>query len=277
MTKIIDGTKIANSIADELKEKVALLKLNKITPKLVIIGISPNSRSLVYIKMKQKKAEQIGIDTEFIDIADMSLAEQKNYVSSLSQDSSVGAIIIQLPLKGVDNPQELLDCIGRSKDVDGLSSASQQSLEEKNAQGFVPATPLAVMGILQHEGIDLSGKKVTVLGRSKLVGKPLEIILKQAGAKVVVGHSQTADLQSLTLGAQIIISAVGKPNLVTQEMISNGSIIIDVGITELEGRLVGDVDFDGVKNKASLITPVPGGVGPMTVIMLLQNVVKAYS
>ena len=276
MTKIIDGTKIANSIADELKEKVALLKLNKITPKLVIIGISPNSRSLVYIKMKHKKAEQIGIDTEFIDIADMSFAEQKNYVSSLSQDSSVGAIIIQLPLKGIDNPQELLDCIARSKDVDGLSSASQQSLEA-NAQGFVPATPLAVMRLLQHEGIDLSGKKVTVLGRSKLVGKPLEIILKQAGAKVVVGHSQTADLQSLTLGAEIIISAVGKPNLVTQEMISNGSIIIDVGITELEGRLVGDVDFDGVKNKASLITPVPGGVGPMTVIMLLQNVVKAYS
>ena len=276
MTKIIDGTKIANSIADELKEKVALLKLNKITPKLVIIGISPNSRSLVYIKMKHKKAEQIGIDTEFIDIAYMSFAEQKNYVSSLSQDSSVGAIIIQLPLKGIDNPQELLDCIARCKDVDGLSSASQHSLEA-NAQGFVPATPLAVMRLLQHEGIDLSGKKVTVLGRSKLVGKPLEIILKQAGAKVVVGHSQTADLQSLTLGAEIIISAVGKPNLVTQEMISNGSIIIDVGITELEGRLVGDVDFDGVKNKASLITPVPGGVGPMTVIMLLQNVVKAYS
>ena len=276
MTKIIDGTKIANSIADELKETVALLKLNKITPKLVIIGISPNSRSLVYIKMKHKKAEQIGIDTEFIDIADMSFAEQKNYVSSLSQDKSVGAIIIQLPLKGIDNPQELLDCIDLHKDVDGLSSASQQSLEA-NAQGFVPATPLAVMGLLQHEGIDLSGKKVTVLGRSKLVGKPLEIILKQAGAKVVVGHSQTADLQSLTLGAEIIISAVGKPNLVTQEMISNGSIIIDVGITELEGRLVGDVDFDGVKNKASLITPVPGGVGPMTVIMLLQNVVKAYS
>ena len=236
MTKIIDGTKIANSIADELKEKVALLKLNKITPKLVIIGISPNSRSLVYIKMKHKKAEQIGID----------------------------------------NPQELLDCIARSKDVDGLSSASQQSLEA-NAQGFVPATPLAVMRLLQHEGIDLSGKKVTVLGRSKLVGKPLEIILKQAGAKVVVGHSQTADLQSLTLGAEIIISAVGKPSLVTQDMISNGSIIIDVGITKLEGKLVGDVDFDGVKNKASLITPVPGGVGPMTVIMLLQNVVKAYS
>ena len=276
MTKIIDGTKIANSIADELKEKVALLKLNKITPKLVIIGISPNSRSLVYIKMKHKKAEQIGIDTEFIDIADMSFAEQKNYVSSLSQDSSVGAIIIQLPLKGIDNPQELLDCIARSKDVDGLSSASQHSLEA-NAQGFVPATPLAVMRLLQHEGIDLSGKKVTVLGRSKLVGKPLEIILKQAGAKVVVGHSQTADLQSLTLGAEIIISAVGKPSLVTQDMISNGSIIIDVGITKLEGRLVGDVDFDGVKNKASLITPVPGGVGPMTVIMLLQNVVKAYS
>ena len=276
MTKIIDCTKIANSIADELKEKVALLKLNKITPKLVIIGISPNSRSLVYIKMKHKKAEQIGIDTEFIDIADMSFAEQKNYVSSLSQDSSVGAIIIQLPLKGIDNPQELLDCIARSKDVDGLSSASQQSLEA-NAQGFVPATPLAVMRLLQHEGIDLSGKKVTVLGRSKLVGKPLEIILKQAGAKVVVGHSQTADLQSLTLGAEIIISAVGKPSLVTQDMISNGSIIIDVGITKLEGKLVGDVDFDGVKNKASLITPVPGGVGPMTVIMLLQNVVKAYS
>jgi methylenetetrahydrofolate dehydrogenase (NADP+)/methenyltetrahydrofolate cyclohydrolase len=226
--------------------------------------------------MKQKKAEQIGIDTEFIDIADMSFAEQKKYVSSLNQDKGVGAIIIQLPLKGIDNPQELLDCIGRSKDVDGLSSASQHSLEA-NAQGFVPATPLAVMELLQHEGIDLSGKKVTVLGRSKLVGKPLEIILKQAGAKVVVGHSRTADLQSLTLGAEIIISAVGKPNLVTQEMISNGSIIIDVGITKLEGRLVGDVDFDGVKNKASLITPVPGGVGPMTVIMLLQNVVKAYS
>jgi methylenetetrahydrofolate dehydrogenase (NADP+)/methenyltetrahydrofolate cyclohydrolase len=133
------------------------------------------------------------------------------------------------------------------------------------------------VGLLQHEGIDLNGKKVTILGRSKLVGKPLEKILKQAGAKVMVGHSQTADLQSLTLGAEIIISAVGKPNLVTHDMISNGSIIIDVGITELEGRLVGDVDFDGVKNKTSLITPVPGGVGPMTVIMLLQNVVKAYS
>jgi methylenetetrahydrofolate dehydrogenase (NADP+)/methenyltetrahydrofolate cyclohydrolase len=272
--KIIDGRKIAQGIADDLAEQVSKLKTNGTNPKLVIIGINPDERALVYIRMKQRRAEGVGIETEFIDIADKNPVEQQEFVTSLGKDKSVHGIILQLPLMGWYDAQDLIDCVPVSKDVDGLTTISQDALAAGKA-GFVPATPLAVMEILKQANVEVKGKTVCVIGRSNLVGKPLGYLLAQAGAKVLVGHRQVPDLSELTRQADIIVAAAGSPELVKAEMIRDGAVVIDVGINEIKGKLHGDVDFESVKSKASLISPVPGGVGPMTVVMLLQNVVIA--
>lgn len=272
--KIIDGKKIAQEIADKLTFQVNELMAKNVVTKLVIVGINPDERAQVYIRMKQKRAEEIGITTEFIDIADKSPVEQQAFVTSLGKDNSVHGIILQLPLMGWYDAQDLLDCIPVSKDVDGLTTISQDALEN-GEPGFVPATPLGVMEILKQSGIPLKGKTICVIGRSNLVGKPLAHLFEQSGAKVLVGHRQVADLGTLTRQADIIIAAAGSPGLVRAEMIKDGAVVIDVGINEIKGKLQGDVDFASVKNKASIISPVPGGVGPMTVVMLLQNVISA--
>lgn len=274
MTKIIDGKKLAQETADELTMQVAELTASGITPKLVIVGSNPDKRSLVYIRMKQKRAEKIGIETEFVDIADKSTGEQIQFVTQLNSDKNVHGIILQLPLQGWADPQELLNCIAPSKDVDGLTNTSQNDLAECKPV-FVPATPLAVMEILRRNNVVIEGKTATVIGRSKLVGEPLKYLLEQAGARVLVGHRQVKDLSELTIRSDIVIAAAGKPGIVTGEMVQDGAVVIDIGITEVDSKLKGDVDFDSVSNKAGLITPVPGGVGPMTVVMLLQNVVTA--
>lgn len=268
--KIIDGKAIAQKIADDLKNQVSDLKANGINPKLVIVGINPDERALVYIRMKQRRAEEAGIATKFIDIADESPIKQQEFVTKLGKDDLIHGIILQLPLLGWYDAQDLLDCIPASKDVDGLTTISQDALEA-DKPGFVPATPLGVMEILKRSNVEVKGKTVCVIGRSNLVGKPLAALLQQAGAKVLVGHRQVADLAELTRQADIVVAAAGSPGLVKAEMIKDGAVVIDVGINEIDGRLKGDVDFESVKDKASLISPVPGGVGPMTVVMLLQN------
>lgn len=274
MTKIIDGKKLAQELASELTAKVSDLVSNGKVPKLVIVGSNPDERSLVYIRMKQKRAEEIGITTEFVDIADMSADRQIKFVTGLNSDQSVHGVILQLPLQGWGDPQELLNCIAPSKDVDGLTNTSQNDLAE-GKPGFVPATPLAVMEILRRNNVVIEGKTATVIGRSKLVGEPLKYLLEQAGATVLVGHREVPSLSELTLQSSIVMAAAGKPGLVTGEMIQDGTVVVDVGITEVDGKLKGDVEFNSVSSKASLITPVPGGVGPMTVVMLLRNVVSA--
>lgn len=272
--KIIDGRAIAQTIANKLVKEVANLKVSGVQPKLVIIGINPDDRAQVYIRMKQKRAEEVGIITEFIDIADKTPVEQQKFVTSLGKNNSIHGIILQLPLMGWYDAQDLLDCIPANKDVDGLTTICQDKLE-LSKPGFVPATPLAVIELLKQSKVEVNNKTICVIGRSNLVGKPLATLLRQAGANILVGHRQTEDLSSLTKQADIVIAAAGSPGLVKAEMIKNDAVVIDVGINEIDGKLKGDVDFESVKDKASLISPVPGGVGPMTVVMLLSNVVEA--
>ena len=274
MTKIVDGKLLAQEVADRLKKQVDELKLQGIKPKLVIVGIKPDDRSQIYIRMKLKRAEEIGIVTQYLDLSNATRTECVEAISELSDDPAVSGIILQLPLAGWYDPQDLIDYIEPSKDVDGLTSTNQSALEQHKS-GIVPATPLAVMHILQKEHVDIKNKTVTIIGRSNLVGLPLRYLLEQAGADVHVGHRQIKDLKELTIKSDIVISAAGSPSLVTADMVQDGSIIIDVGINDVDDKLRGDVDFESVAKKASVITPVPGGVGPLTVVMLLQNVVES--
>lgn len=274
MAKIVDGKSLAQVIANQLKKEVDLLKQAGIQPRLVIVGNKPDSRSQVYIRMKLKRAEEVGVQAEFIDLNNASHSECQEIVDKLSADSTVHGIIIQLPLSGWYDPQDLIDCIDPQKDVDGLTSASQDALENGRL-GLRPATPLAVLEILKSCKVELKNKTITIIGRSHLVGLPLRYMLEQAGAKVLVGHRQVKNLTELTLQSDIVISAAGSPGLITDKMIKKDAIIIDVGINDVDGKLKGDVEFDCVKEIASIITPVPGGVGPLTVVMLLQNVINS--
>ena len=272
MTTVIDGKQLAQNIADQLKSEADDLKQKGIIPKLVIVAIEPDDRSQVYIRMKLKRSEEIGIDTEFVDLTGKNHSECKQIVKDISDDGNNHGIVLQLPLSGWYDPQYLVDYVSPEKDVDGLTSTNQTALEQ-NKPGIVPATPLAVIRILHEYNIDLQNKTITVIGRSHLVGAPLRYLLEHLGAKVLVGHRQIKDLSNLTLQSDIVISAAGSPNLVKAEMIKKGTVVIDVGINDVNHRLKGDVDFENVKKVASIITPVPGGVGPLPVVMLLKNVI----
>jgi len=273
---IIDGKKIAQIVADELTQQIAFSKLSNRPPKLVIIGSNPDARSLVYIKAKIKRAEDIGIDTDFIDIGSKTRDEQISLVEEVNRDNSSDGIIIQLPLDDWSDPQELIDYISKEKDVDGLTTSNQNSLLVDESL-FTPATPLAVMKIIESYNIKIAGKTVCVAGRSKLVGKPLKYLLESAGANVLVVHSKTKNTNELILKSDIVVSAAGKPGLISVGMVKENVILIDVGITEVDGKILGDIDMNNMAEKASLISPVPGGVGPVTVVMLLSNVIKAYN
>lgn len=245
-----------------------------VTPKLVILCIQPDSRSLAYMRAKTKRAEQIGITTEIIELDSSSPQEVAVAIEKLNIDPLVHGIILQLPIPPQFDKQQTIDLIDPIKDVDGLTTTNQHGLED-SSNIFTPATPLGVIELLRAYQVDIADKTACVIGRSNLVGKPTAILLERAGAKVLVAHKQTEDIKALTLQADIIVSAAGHPRLVTADMVKTGAVVIDVGITEENQHLHGDVDFEAVAAKASKITPVPGGVGPMTVVMLLSNVVKA--
>lgn len=273
MAQVVEGKKLAQQIANRLQKKTNELIKGGIKPKLVIVSIKPDASSQVYIRMKLKRAEEIGIETQYIDLGNKNHADCIKSVQALSKDSNVHGIVLQLPLAGWYDPQDLIDYIDPSKDVDGLTSTNQTALEQ-NRPGIVPATPLAVMQILQEYNIDLRDKMVAVIGRSHLVGMPLRYLLEHAGARVLVGHRQIKDIAALTRQSDIVISAAGSPGLITGEMVKKDAVVIDVGINDVDRKLKGDVDFESVKEIASIITPVPGGVGPLTVIMLLQNTIN---
>ncbi len=276
MTKIVDGKLLAQKITNQLKSRVDVLKQHKINPKLAIVGIGPDTRSLVYINMKLKRAKEVGIQAEFIDLSGDSRSECIAKVTELSKNPKIHGIVIQLPLSGWYDPQDLIDYIDPAKDVDGLTSTSQDALEN-GRPGLRPATPLAVMNILNTYNVELKDKIVTVVGRSHLVGAPLRYLLENAGAKVLVAHRQTKDLKALTSKSDIVVSAAGSPRLITGDMVKDNVVVIDVGINNVDGKLRGDIDFDDVAKKASIITPVPGGVGPLTVVMLLNNVIDSIN
>lgn len=274
MTHIIDGKKIANDVAEELKERVEKLATQNVQPKLAIIGIGPDEPSKVYIRMKQRRAEDLGIATEYLELSQKGPAECAKIVDEKANDPKVHGIIAQLPFQDWDDTQGLLDHIPPTKDVDGLSTASQELLKRGEAP-LVPATPKSILELLRRENIELKNKHIVIVGRGQLVGKPLRDILENDGMDVVVAHRQTEDFGGTLRQADVIVTAAGKAGLVTGDMVKNGATVIDAGTMDVQGKLQGDVDFDSVKAKASYISPVPGGVGPVTVAMLLENVVEA--
>ena len=267
--KIIDGKAIAARFRTELKEKIA--QLNTVPGlAVVIVGVDPASQ--IYVRNKIKACAELGIRSYSYELAETtSQSELETLLDKLANDKEVDGILLQLPLPKHLNAESASAHIPFEKDVDGFS-AQNLGLLLQNKEEVAACTPLGVMKLLESEGIELTGKHAVVLGRSETVGKPMAMLLLNANATVTVCHSKTQNLKELCAQADILISAVGKANFVTAEMVKDGAIVIDVGINRDEnGKLCGDVDFDGVKEKTSYITPVPGGVGPMTITMLMYN------
>ena len=273
MTKIISGKDIAQAILDSIKTEIN--KLSK-PPKLVIISYNANKASSQYISLKTEKAAEVGIECAKLDWSSQDLDSCKLAMQKLASDGSVDGIIVQLPVTGLDNFQDVLNLIPASKDVDGLSEASLISLKE-NKQVLIPATPKAILEIIEKENIELNNKNILIIGQGKLVGLPLGIILKNKRLNITTADASTNSLSDLTTDADIIISATGSPKLLTGDMVKDGVIVLDAGAAESDGRTIGDVDYESVEPKCSLISKVPGGIGPVTVACLLDNVLEVSS
>lgn len=274
---ILDGKGLAKQNEITLKNRVAELKKKfGITPSLRVILVGESPASIAYVNSKKKACDRVGIDGEIIrlpmDISEEALIEQ---IESLNHNESVDGILIQLPLPKHINETFVLNKVSPNKDVDGLHTINAGKLFTKQP-GSVPATPLGVMMLLKHYQIPLEGKHAVVVGRSNLVGMPLAKLLNDADATVTVVHRKTDNISKFTKDADILCVAVGKPNFITKDMVKPGAVVIDIGINRVGEILVGDVDFEGVKEMASYITPVPGGVGPMTISALLFNVLFQY-
>jgi len=273
MSKIISGKDIAQAILDSAKTEIN--KLSK-PPKLVIISYNANKASSQYISLKTEKAAEVGIECTELDWTSQGLDSCKLAMQKLASDVSVDGIIVQLPVAGLDNFQDVLNLIPASKDVDGLSEASLISLKE-NKQVLIPATPKAILEIIEKENIELNDKNILIIGQGKLVGLPLGIILKNKRLNITTADASTNSLSDLTIDADIIITATGSPKLLTGNMVKDGVIVLDAGAAESDGRTVGDVDYESVEPKCSLISKVPGGIGPVTVACLLENVLEVSS
>ena len=270
---ILDGLKVKKKVLDELHEEIAKLTEK---PNLVVIQVGNNEASNIYIKQKEKMALEVGYNFKHLKFKeDISLDELVSEINKLNNDKSVHAILVQLPLPKQINAMMVQNSIDPLKDVDGLSSVNAGKLLH-GEECLIPCTPLGVMRLLEEYNINVSGKKVCIVGRSNLVGKPMAILLDKAGATVTVCHSKTKNLDEYTRLADILVVAVGKPNLITTDMVRDNAVVIDVGISKVDDKICGDVCFQEVKDKVSYISPVPKGVGPMTVAMLGENVLKAY-
>lgn len=271
--KLIDGKKIQTEMIEELNKEVSSLKS---VPKLVIIQIGDFGPSNKYVAQKKTVGEKVGILVEHIRFTEENTEEEVlNKIDELNNDKNVHGVMVQLPLpKGFDE-DKITNRVASYKDVDGLTTENIGRLfDGKNA--FTPCTALGVMELFKRYNISLKGKHVVILGRSKLVGKPLIACLLNENATVTVCHSKTENLDSITKKADILIVAIGKKHFVTKDMVRRGTVVIDVGINVEDGKIYGDVNFEDVKQKASYMTPVPNGVGRMTVISLMKNVIKAY-
>lgn len=270
---IIDGKEIKKQILDELKEEVSKLEIK---PSLVVIQVGDNDASNVYIKQKAKMADYVGYDYKHIKLSeDITTEEVIEIIDGLNNDKKINGVMVQMPLPNHIDTEIVQNAVIPSKDVDGLSDFNAGLLFH-NKDALYSCTPYGVMELLKRYKIQVEGRHVVVVGRSNLVGKPMSMMLTNAGATVTLCHSKTVDLSKYTKDADILISCVGKANFITADMVKEDSVVIDVGITRSESGLCGDVKFDEVASKTKYITPVPGGVGPMTVAMLGSNVLKAY-
>ena len=274
--EILDGKKVSAKVREDLKLEVDNLKKEGIKPKLAVIMVGNDPASKVYVRNKNKACEEIGIEyEEFLLGEETTMEELLNVIDNLNKNQNIDGILLQSPIPKHLDINKAFRAILPEKDVDGFHpiNAGKLSIGEKC---FVPCTPHGVVKIIEEYNIETEGKNVVIVGRSNIVGKPLIQCMLQKNATVTVCHSKTRNLEEFTKKADILIVAIGKQKFITENMVKEGVVVIDIGINRNEeGKLVGDVDFDNVSKKASYITPVPGGVGPMTVAMLMENVVEA--
>ena len=276
--QILDGKTLAAAMRADLKQRVAALVQRGVRPGLAVILAGDDPASRVYVRNKTSAAEQVGVASSLIALpAAATEAQLMERISALNADPAVHSILVQLPLPKHIDGARVLEAIDPAKDVDGFHEANLGALVA-GRPGVVPCTPAGVMRLIEHARVPLAGRRAVVIGRSNIVGKPLALLLLQKDATVTICHSKSGNLADLTRDADILVGAVGRAKLVTADMVKPGACVIDVGINRLpDGKLAGDVDFDSVKQVAGWITPVPGGVGPMTVAMLLENCVNAAS
>lgn len=274
--ELLDGKKVSQLTKDRLKEKVEILKQEGITPKLAVIMVGSDSASQIYVRNKSKACDYIGIKFEEHLLPEETKQEELlNLIEELNNKKEINGILLQSPIPRNLDINEAFRKISPEKDVDGFHPVNVGKLV-LGQDTFISCTPFGIMKILEEYNIDIEGKNAVVIGRSNIVGKPMIQCCLNKNATVTVCHSRTKNIDEITRNADIIISAIGKPKFLKADMVKEGSVVIDVGINRLDdGSIVGDVDFDEVSKKTSYITPVPGGVGPMTIAMLLNNVVKA--
>ena len=275
MSTIIDGKELAKHIRQGLKDEVKELKQADIHPKLAVIMVGDDPASKVYVRNKSKACEDVGIEYEEHLLSSKTTREQLlELIEKLNNDEKVHGILVQSPLPEGLDANEAFRTISPKKDVDGFHPINVGKLS-LNQDCFVSCTPYGIIKMLENYNIPIEGANAVIIGRSNIVGKPLAKCLLNKNATVTVCHSKTKNLQEITKQADILIAAIGKPKFVTADMVKEGVAVIDVGINRTEEGLIGDTDFEAIKEKASYITPVPGGVGPMTIAMLMHNVVKA--
>jgi hypothetical protein len=271
--ELLDGKALANDILDKLSLKVKQLDT---APNLAVIQVGNDPASSVYVRNKERTAERVGINSETVKLSKhITQDELLEIIDKYNNDSLVNGILVQLPLPKHIDEQVILEAISPMKDVDGFHPLNVGKLNIGQKQK-IPSTPAGIMELLKANHIELEGKHVVIVGRSNIVGKPLAHLLLEANATVTIAHSKTKDLKHLTKQADILVVAVGQPELITEDYVKDGTVVIDVGINRTESGLKGDVDFNNVKSKVAAITPVPGGVGPMTIAMLMNQTYQAY-
>ena len=274
--QLIDGKALAQTIRQQVKIRVDALKQRDVYPGLGVILTGDDPASCLYVKNKEKACQEAGIRSHVLHLPETITQEElEDNIRLLNEDDQVHGILVQLPLPDGLDATAALQMIHAPKDVDGFTWENAGMLMTGERGGFVPCTPKGCMKLLQSIGLELAGKEAVIVGRSNIVGKPLAMLLLQANCTVTIAHSRSTDLASITRRADILVAAAGRPGLIRGDMVKPGAAVIDVGINRVEGKLCGDVAFDSVSRTAGYLTPVPGGVGPMTIAMLLENTVLA--
>ncbi|MGR3912338.1 MAG: bifunctional 5,10-methylenetetrahydrofolate dehydrogenase/5,10-methenyltetrahydrofolate cyclohydrolase [Candidatus Rhabdochlamydia sp.] len=276
--KLLEGTVVAQTVLKELKEKISVFKR---APSLAFILVGDHPASQTYVRMKNRQSLEVGIHSKLYQLPEtVSLQELLDLIDTLNQDPDTDGILVQQPLPSHLPALAVVERVAPHKDVDGFHPLNLGKLITEDPTGIIPCTPLGIIQLLHHYDISIPGKHVVIVGRSLIVGKPLAALFSQKNKKhnatVTLAHSATENLATLTRSADILIAAIGVPHFITASMVKEGSIVVDVGINRKEGKIVGDVDFIEVQKVASFLTPVPGGVGPMTIAMLLSNTALAY-
>ncbi|MDR7072681.1 bifunctional methylenetetrahydrofolate dehydrogenase/methenyltetrahydrofolate cyclohydrolase FolD [Fictibacillus barbaricus] len=274
---VLDGKQIAKEIREKLADEIKELKQKGNTPGLAVILVGDHPASRSYVLAKERACKELGMHSVLKELPEtISEGDLLNCIQSYNSDEQIDGILVQLPLPSHINESKIIEAIIPEKDVDGFHPINIGRMHAGDEHAFIPCTPLGILEMVKKTGEDISGKHVVVVGRSNLVGKPAGQLFLKENATVTYCHSKTKNLKEQTLQGDILIAAVGRPNIITEDMVRPGAVVIDVGVNRLEsGKLCGDVDFEAIKSKAKHITPVPGGVGPMTITMLMNNTVLA--